>query len=90
MALKDEWDRLDSETRQWLLDNPGCVMVPRTVAALIQQNSTGHLEVDEHGQMLLSREDLDFIREKGTGIGAREISEEVRFFDATEPGKRSS
>lgn len=31
MTLKEEWDRLDSETLQWLLDNPGCVMVPRTV-----------------------------------------------------------
>ncbi|MET4147195.1 hypothetical protein [Arthrobacter sp. UYCo732] len=70
MVLKDEWDRLDSQTRQWLLDNPGCVTVPRTVAAMIKQNSAGHVEVDGHGQMLLSREDQDFIREKGTGVGA--------------------
>jgi hypothetical protein len=66
MTLKDEWDRLNSETRQWLLDNPRCVVVPRTVAALINQKSAGQVEIDGHGQMLLSREDLDFIREKGT------------------------
>lgn len=89
MALKDEWDRLDSETRQWLLDNPGCVVVPRTVAALIQQNSAGHVEVDGHGQILLSREDLDFIREKGTGVGANEASGALQFFDATQPGKHA-
>ena len=70
MTLKDEWDRLDSETRKWFLDNPGCVMVPRTVAARIRRNSAGHIEVDGHGQMILSREDLDVIREKGTGMGA--------------------
>lgn len=88
MTLKDEWERLDSETRQWLLDNPGCVMVPRTVAARIKQYSGGHIDVDEHGQILLSREDLDFIREKGKGMGEREINEELRFFDATQPGQR--
>ncbi|WP_258061934.1 hypothetical protein [Arthrobacter sp. ZGTC412] len=70
MTLKDEWDRLDSQTRQWLLDNPGCVTVPRTVAAMVSQNSAGHVEVDGHGQMLLSREDQDFIREKGMDVGA--------------------
>jgi hypothetical protein len=88
MTLKDEWDRLDSETRQWLLDNPGCVVVPRTITAQIKQNTAGHLEVDQHGQMQLSREDLDFIREKGTAVGAGEINEELRFFDATQPGKQ--
>ena len=88
MTLKDEWDRLDSKTRQWLLDNPGCVTVPRTVAAMIKQNSAGHVEVDGHGQMILSREDLDFIRDKGTGVGA-EVSEEFRFFDAAQPKERT-
>jgi hypothetical protein len=38
--------------------------------------------------MQLSREDLDFIREKGTAVGAGEISGDLRFFDATQPGKR--
>lgn len=88
MTLQNEWDRLDSETRQWLLDNPGCVIVPRTVSARIKENAAGHIDVDEHGQMLLSREDLDFIREKGAGAGTREISEELQFFDATQPRKR--
>ncbi|UZX02144.1 hypothetical protein F8G81_05565 [Arthrobacter sp. CDRTa11] len=64
MTLKDEWDRLDPETRQWLLENPGCVMLPRTVTARIKQHSVGLIETDNHGQLMLSREDLDFIREK--------------------------
>lgn len=89
MTLKDEWDRLDSETRQWLFDNPGCVTVPRTVAARIQQHSAGHIEVDGHGQMILSRGDLDFIRDKGTSVGADSVSEEFRFFDAVQPEERA-
>jgi hypothetical protein len=88
MTLKEEWDRLDSETRQWLLNNPGCVMVPRTVTARITQNSVGHIEVDYHGQMMLSREDLDFIREKGSDVDASQLSAEFRFFDATKPRTR--
>jgi hypothetical protein len=86
MTLKDEWDRLDAETRKWLLDNPGCALVPHTLTTRIQQNSATHVEVDGHGQMILSREDLDFIRDKGTGVGAAPISDELRFYDATQPG----
>lgn len=85
MTLKDEWDRLDSGTRTWLLENPGCVIVPRTVTARIKQHSAVHIEVDGHGQMTLSREDLDFIHEKGTDVEAVQVSE-VRFFDAAQPG----
>ncbi len=88
MTLAEEWDRLDSETRQWLLDNPGCVVVPRTVSARIREYAAGHIDVDLHGQMLLSREDLDFIRGKGAAVGAGEISEELQFFDTTQPRKR--
>lgn len=24
----DQWDRLDSATRKWLVDNPGCLILP--------------------------------------------------------------
>jgi hypothetical protein len=86
MTLKDKWDQLDSETRRWLLDNPGCAMVPCTVTDRIRQLSAGNIDVDGHGQMVLSREDLDFIREKGTGLGVARDREEYLFFDATQPG----
>lgn len=45
MTLKEEWDRLDSETRQWSLNNPGCVVVPRTVSAKNKENAAGPIEV---------------------------------------------
>jgi hypothetical protein len=83
MDLKDEWDRLDSETRKWLLDNPGCVILPRTMSAKISKEAAGNLEVDQHGQILLSREDLDFIREKANGAGP--VTTEFRFFDSNQP-----
>jgi hypothetical protein len=60
MALKDERSRLDSETRQWLLDNPGRVLVPAG----------------------------NFIRGKGTGVGAEPPTQEIRFFDAAQPDER--
>jgi hypothetical protein len=85
MTLKEEWDRLDSQTCHWLLDNPGCVLVPNTITARIQDSSDELVDVDEHGQMILSREDIDFIREKGTGVGAADISDDLRFFEATQP-----
>jgi hypothetical protein len=85
VTLKDEWDRLDAGTRQWLLDNPGCVLVPRAITAAIQEASAGKIDVDGHGQMILSREDLDLIREKGTGLGDPPPTQQLRFFDAAQP-----
>jgi hypothetical protein len=87
MALKDEWDRFDAGTRKWLLENPGCVLVPRAVTAAIQQVSAEQIHVDEHGQMILSREDLDFIRERGAGLGTRHLSDQFQLFDAAQPDK---
>ena len=51
-----------------------------------QKKFRRHIEVDGHRQMILSREDLDVIREKRTGMGADKVGEEFRFFDATRPG----
>lgn len=86
MALKDEWDNLDSETRTWLLENPGCVIVPRTLTSRIRQHAAGPIDCDAHGQMLLSREDLDFIREQGGSTGSGRVAGNLRFFDANQPG----
>lgn len=85
MVLKDEWDRLDAETREWLLNNPGRVLVPFAFTTAIQKLSAGHIDVDAHGQMILSGEDLDFIREKGTGMGSRQPSGQFQFFESAHP-----
>ena len=83
MSLKDEWDRLDSETRTWLLENPGCLVVPRAMSDKIVKDAHGDLACDPHGQVVLSRDDHDFIREKAEAAGTIRVpaATEYQFFD---------
>ena len=72
MNLKDRWDRLDRATQEWLIDNPGCQMLPRTITTVISKECGEDLATGQHGQALVSREDQDFIRSKmhtGSGSG---------------------
>lgn len=82
MSIKDEWDRLDSGTRTWLVENPGCLIVPRAMSAKLSKEYHGDLDYDQHGQVVLSPGDHDFIREKAEAAGTIRIpSTEYRFFD---------
>lgn len=67
MNLKDRWDRLDPATQKWLIDNPGCQMLPRTITAVISKETGEDLATGQHGQALVSGEDHDFIRSKIRG-----------------------
>ena len=53
----------------------------------ISAEAEGEFERDQHGQISLSREDLDFIREKaaGTGQDPPPAQTEHRFFDTNQP-----
>jgi hypothetical protein len=62
MNLKDRWDALDRTTQKWLIDNPGCQMLPRTITTVISKECGEDLATGLHGQALISREDQDFIR----------------------------
>lgn len=62
MDIDKLWDRLEPETRLWLVDNPGCRILPRTVAAEIKKATGAEFEQDRHGESLLSPSDCDFIR----------------------------
>lgn len=84
MALRDEWDRLDSETRNWILQNPGCVLLPRTISGRIVKEAASNTQCDQHGQMVLSAEDMDFIREKARG-DRHTGPKEYRFFNPLRP-----
>lgn len=64
MSLKDEWDRLDSATRTWLLENPACLVLPPALSAKITKDARPEIACDRHGRVVLSPEDHDFIREK--------------------------
>ena len=82
MSLKDEWDGLDYETRSWLLENPGCRVVPHTMSAKISKEAHEDFERDPHGQVVLSRADHDFIREKAEAAGTIRVpATDYQFFD---------
>ncbi|MDQ0867274.1 hypothetical protein [Arthrobacter globiformis] len=67
MTVKDQWDRLDPGTKKWLLDNPGCLILPHSITAVIREKSGHDIKCDQHGQMMLSPQDRDFIRSKASG-----------------------
>lgn len=58
------WNELDEATKKWLVENPGCVVLPRTVANVVQQVSGGHVAQDQHGELQLSVAEQSFIRAK--------------------------
>ncbi|MET4622803.1 hypothetical protein ABIE18_004282 [Arthrobacter sp. 2762] len=70
MNLNDEWDRLDAETRKWLLNNPGCLILPCTMSTRISTEVDGEIDRDQHGQIVLSKEDQDFLRDKAQAAGS--------------------
>ena len=61
MCISELWDRLDATTQRWLAENPGCQILPRTVSTKISIAAGGTIERDRHGQIVLSKEDRDFI-----------------------------
>ncbi|MFC0483720.1 hypothetical protein [Pseudarthrobacter scleromae] len=62
MNIEKLWDRLEPGTRKWLVDNPGCRILPRTVVAAIAKATGEELEQDRHGETVLSPSDCEFIR----------------------------
>lgn len=84
MDIRDNWDRLSPSTQRWLTDNPGGLILPRTMTETICQETGARADCDQHGQATLSPEDLAFIRAKAEGT--QTAPPEHRFFDATQPG----
>ena len=81
MHIKDYWNRIDHTTQQWLIDNPGCQILPRTITAVICKETGDTDEADQHGEAVLSQEDRDFIRARANDNRPHEY----RFFDSTQP-----
>ncbi|GAA4039455.1 hypothetical protein GCM10023063_25980 [Arthrobacter methylotrophus] len=84
ISIGDHWDSLSPETRQWLAENPGCVVLPRTITETIHRETGITADSDQHAQASLSPEDLDFILARSEG---RPAPPEHRFFDAIQPGE---
>ncbi|MET4591481.1 hypothetical protein [Arthrobacter sp. 754] len=64
MNIKDNWDRLDPATQTWLIENPGCQILPRTITSIISKETGADPATGQHGEMALSKEDHDFIRSR--------------------------
>ena len=73
MGIDKLWDRLEPETRQWLVDNPGCMILPRSVVAAIEKATGAEFEQDRHGEIVLSPGDCDFIRSAADLHDARRL-----------------
>ena len=64
MHIKEQWNRLDPTTQQWLMNNPGCMVLPRTLTAIFNKATSENADVDMHGEAVLTEEDRDFIQVK--------------------------
>jgi hypothetical protein len=64
MHIKEQWDLLDPTTQQWLMDNPGCMVLPRTLTSIFNKETSENAAVDAHGESVLTAEDRDFIQAK--------------------------
>ncbi|MGT2464095.1 hypothetical protein [Sinomonas atrocyanea] len=64
MSIEQWWKLLDADMRRWLVRNPGCAVLPRTVVNAINRVSPGGglLSADAHGECSLSPRDREFIR----------------------------
>ena len=64
-SIEKLWDELDPKTQEWLRANPGTVVLPRSVTAVIRK-AMGHPEnldgTDRNEQLNLSPEDHAFIK----------------------------
>lgn len=70
LQIQDRWEQLDRSTRQWLIDNPGCVILPRTIVTTILLATHGPHDESQHGEAPLSCEDRAFIQSQATGPAA--------------------
>jgi hypothetical protein len=83
MHIKEQWNRLDPATQQWLMDNPGCMILPRTLSTIFNAETNENADVDVHGETVLTEEDRDFIRAQAHKATAS--PQDHRFFDASQP-----
>jgi hypothetical protein len=66
MTIEQWWNLLDPDTQRWLVENPGCAVLPRTVVNAVNRVSPGSelLAADAHGECSLSLWDREFIRKQ--------------------------
>ena len=56
------WTRIDPGVQQWVLANPGCVVLPRTLVNRVEASIGESLHADGHGEYWFSGEELVFLK----------------------------
>lgn len=64
MTLEERWNSLDADIRKWLTQNPGCVVLPRTIVNAINNATRDVLPASPHGEASLTPRDQAFLREQ--------------------------
>ncbi|SEI42447.1 hypothetical protein SAMN04487917_101205 [Arthrobacter sp. yr096] len=84
MHIREFWTQLSPDTQRWLMDNPGSMIVPRTMTAIFNGETGEDGAVDIHGGTSLTADDRLFIQEQARG--SRDAAGEApRFFDSVGP-----
>lgn len=58
------WATLDTTVQQWLLQNPGTMVLPRTHVNRVEAGAARALRLDDHGELWLSPDDMIFLKGK--------------------------
>jgi hypothetical protein len=61
-SISSLWTTLDPTVQQWLLQNPGTMVLPRTYVNQVQAGEGQVLGLDEHGEHWLSADDMIFLK----------------------------
>ncbi|MDP9888270.1 hypothetical protein [Pseudarthrobacter enclensis] len=85
ISIRDQWNRLPAPVTQWLLANPGCMILPRTISAEISAATGQDANGDPHGETTLCQQDVDFIRMKSHEAEPGQPDPGYKFFDAVQP-----
>ena len=57
--IEQWWDKMDPETREWFINNPGTVILPRSVVNALNEVRNG----EGPAQLEVSAEDREFLKE---------------------------
>ena len=80
--IEEWWSDLDPVIQDWFAENPGCLVLPRTVANTVCEVAGDDAAQDRHGRLELSARDREFIRTRvqaispSTSDGSRRINKE--------------
>lgn len=59
--IEEWWTDLDPVIQQWFAENPGCLILPRTVANFVRKVAGDQADQDPHGRLEFSARDREFI-----------------------------